>query len=107
MTYDEFEDRWDEERMEQQRRASNLEHIRSYYGLEERCGVKVDIGGRVRSHGDEGTIVDTAGQYLMVLLNGEPRPVKCHVTSGMEYETTGGWVSATPRPTPAAPGAAA
>lgn len=106
MTYDDF-DRWDDEAMERVRQASNLEHIRSYYALEERCGIKVAIGGRVRSHGDEGEIVDTAGQYLMVLLDGEPRPVTCHVTSGMEYETPQGWVSATPRVLPASPGTAA
>ncbi|MFE1270548.1 hypothetical protein [Streptomyces sp. NPDC058758] len=103
--YDVYE-QLEQERLDHERRAANLEHIRTYYGLEARCGIRVDIGIRVRSEGREGTVVDTAGQYLMVQRDGEEWPVKLHVTSGMEYETAGGWVSASPRPTPAYPGAA-
>ncbi|MFJ8301276.1 hypothetical protein ACIQ9R_35995 [Streptomyces sp. NPDC094447] len=99
-------DVYEQERLDRERRRSNLEHIRAYYGLEARCGIRVDIGIRVRSEGHEGTVVDTAGQYLVVQRDGEERPVKLHVTSGMEYETDAGWVSASPRPTPAYPGAA-
>jgi hypothetical protein len=92
------EDDLEAARRERTRRAADLKHIRDYYRLEEHLGVRVEIGGRVRHDGREGAIVDTAGQYLLVLRDGDEQPVRCHVTSSMEYATDAGWVRATPRP---------
>lgn len=97
---DHFEDRMAAEYQNRQRQAENLEYIRRYYGLESRHGIRVAIGGRVRHNGREGEIVDTAGQYLVVLRDGDEQPVRCHVTSNMEYATAAGWVAATPIPDP-------
>ncbi|MET8517768.1 hypothetical protein [Streptomyces sp. NPDC005077] len=95
-----FEDRMAAERQNRQRQTENLEYIRRYYALEDRHGIRVAIGGRVRHGGREGEIVDTAGQYLVVLRVGDEQPVRCHVTSNMEYEMASGWVAVTPIPDP-------
>jgi hypothetical protein len=100
---DDFEDRMAAEHQNRQRQAADLDHIRRYYALESRCGIRVAIGGRVRHAGREGEIVDTSGQYLMVLRDGDEQPVRCHVTSNMEYRTTAGWAAVTPIPDPYAP----
>lgn len=97
---DDLEDRMAAEALNRRRQTADLEHIRRYYALQSRHGIRVRIGGRVRSHGEEGRIVDTAGPYLMLLLDGQEEPVRRHVTRSMEYETAGGWVSATPIPDP-------
>lgn len=83
---------------ERQRQAADLDYIRRYYALEQRHGIRVEIGGRVRSHGQEGAIVDTSGHYLMVQFDGEELPSRRHVTANMEYATADGWVTATPAP---------
>ncbi|WP_380286500.1 hypothetical protein [Kitasatospora purpeofusca] len=83
-----------------ERQAADLEHIRTYYALESRLGIRVDLGGRIRHDGRAGTIVDTAGQRLKVLLDGDQTPSVCHVTSQMAYETPTGWIAATPVPDP-------
>ncbi|MEU5978519.1 hypothetical protein [Streptomyces sp. NPDC047315] len=82
------------------RQRADLAHIATYYALESRLGIRVALGGRVRHEGREGTIVDTAGQRLKVLLDGDEAPSICHVTAGMAYETPTGWVTATPIPDP-------
>jgi hypothetical protein len=82
------------------RQHGDLRHIRAYYRLEERRGIRVGLGMRVRYGGRPGTVVDTSGQYLIVRLDGVAFPVPCHATSGMEYETADGWVSALPAPDP-------
>ncbi|MFB6629992.1 hypothetical protein ACFCWY_08860 [Streptomyces sp. NPDC056362] len=99
---DNVEDRMAAEHRERQRRTADLGYIRRYYALEQRCGVRVEFGGRVRSHGQEGTIVDTSGHYLMVQFDGEALPARRHVTSNMEYATAAGWVAATPVADPCA-----
>ncbi|MEU2969072.1 hypothetical protein ABZ687_29345 [Streptomyces ardesiacus] len=96
MTYDDIEDRLAAEYQDRQRQAADLDYIRRYYRLERRHGIRVAIGGRVRSHGQEGTIVDTSGQYLMVQFDGQEQPARRHVTAHMEYATTHGWAAATP-----------
>ncbi|MFF1600796.1 hypothetical protein ACFVYV_25360 [Streptomyces mirabilis] len=99
MNYDhDLEDRMAAEHQNRQRQTADLDYIRRYYALESRRGIRVTIGGRVRNHGREGAIVDTSGQYLMLLLDGDEQPVRRHVTSNMEYETVAGWVAATPVP---------
>lgn len=83
------------------RQDSQLAHINTYYQLHERLGVRAAIGGRVRHADREGAIVDTAGQYLRVLLDGDTEPVTCHATSHMTYRSpTAGWVQATALPDP-------
>jgi hypothetical protein len=106
---DDFEDRMAAEHQNRQRQAADLDYIRRYYALERRRGIRVTIGGRVRSYGQKGEIVDTSGQYLMVQFDGDERPVRRHVTANMEYATASGWVAATPVPDPyaAAPAGAA
>lgn len=91
---DDDDDLYDAEYRERCRQDADLRHIAAYYGLEQRLGIRVAIGGRVRSHGAEGTIVDTAGNYLKILFDGEGTPRVRHVTSGMAYETPVGWVDA-------------
>ncbi|MFJ4988788.1 hypothetical protein ACIP9H_33930 [Streptomyces sp. NPDC088732] len=92
------EDRMEDEYWEQQRRTADLERIRSYYTLEERHGVRVAIGGHIRSDGLEGEIVDTSGQYLMVLVAGQDKPVRWHVTANKEYQRRdGSWIAVTKR----------
>ncbi|MFD4933378.1 hypothetical protein [Streptomyces virginiae] len=83
-----------------ERQRSDLAHIRSYYGLASRIGITVGLGLRVRHHQRPGTIIDTAGQYLIVRLDDETVPITVHATSGMEYEGPNGWVRAVPRPDP-------
>ncbi|WP_404949042.1 hypothetical protein HFP70_35255 [Streptomyces sp. ARC14] len=83
-----------------ERQRSDLEHIRSYYRLEQRIGVRVGLGLRVRKAGRTGTIIDTAGQYLTLRLDGDPHTVKAHATSEMEYAGPDGWVPAVPLPDP-------
>ncbi|WP_330328148.1 KOW domain-containing RNA-binding protein [Streptomyces pseudovenezuelae] len=86
------------------RQHSDLEHIRSYYGLEHRIGVRVELGLHVRHAGRPGVIVDTDGQYLVLRVDGEARPVTAHATSSMEYQAHDGrWTPAIPRPTPEQP----
>ncbi|MFF2080644.1 hypothetical protein ACFVXG_38500 [Kitasatospora sp. NPDC058162] len=87
-------------RLPDERQAADLEHIRTYYALETRLGIRVELGGRIRHDGRDGTIVDTAGQRLKVLLDGDETPNVCHVTSQMAYETPTGWITATPVPDP-------
>ncbi|WP_406132268.1 hypothetical protein [Streptomyces sp. NBC_00989] len=83
------------------RQAGQLDYINTYYRLPERFGVRAAIGGRVRHADGEGAIVDTAGQYLRVLLDGATEPVTRHATANMTYwAPTGGWVQATPLPDP-------
>ncbi|MCX4971083.1 hypothetical protein OHA98_41465 [Streptomyces sp. NBC_00654] len=94
--YDDFEDRYEAEAQTRRRQAADLDHIATYYALDRRLGIRVAIGGRVRHDGREGTVVDTAGQRLMVLFEEDEVPRVCHVTSGMAYETAAGWVEATP-----------
>ncbi|MFD9394176.1 hypothetical protein ACFWBB_26590 [Streptomyces sp. NPDC060000] len=104
---DDVEDRMAAEYQERQRQVADLGYIRRYYALEQRHGIRVAIGGRVRSHGREGAIggrvrshgregaiVDTSGHYLIVQFDGEELPARRHVTSNMEYATTAGWVAA-------------
>ncbi|WP_399553970.1 hypothetical protein [Streptomyces anulatus] len=98
MNYDDVEDGLAAEYRNRQRQAADLEYIRRYYALEQRHGIRVEIGGRVRSNGQEGTIADTSGHYLMVKFDGDERPARRHVTSNMEYATADGWVAATPTP---------
>ena len=100
MTYDDVEDRMAAEYQDRQRQAADLDYIRRYYALEQRHGIRVAIGVRVRSHGQEGTIVDTSGQYLMVQFDGEELLARRHVTANMEYATLAGWITATPVPDP-------
>lgn len=70
--------------------------------------MRVAIGLRVRHGGQEGTIVGTAGQYLLVLHDGDTEPRTCHPTANMEYATdSNAWVRATPRPDPYASAPAA
>ncbi|MGW4806450.1 hypothetical protein [Kitasatospora sp. NPDC004272] len=82
------------------RQAADLEYIRTYYALESRLGIRVELGGRVRYDGREGVIVDTAGQHLKVLFDGDQAPRIRHVTSKMAYEAPTGWITATPVPDP-------
>ncbi|MEU0857512.1 hypothetical protein ABZ352_19015 [Streptomyces griseofuscus] len=83
-----------------ERQDSDLEHIRSYYRLEDRIGVKVALGLRVRHGGRPGVIIDTLGQRLVLRLDGDPVPVVAHATSSMEYNTKDGFVPAVPLPDP-------
>ncbi len=83
-----------------ERQHGDLDHIRSYYKLENRIGVRVDLGLRVRHEGRPGAIIDTRGQYLVVRLDNETVPVTVHATSGMEYQGKDGWVRAVPLPDP-------
>ncbi|MER7937897.1 MULTISPECIES: hypothetical protein [unclassified Streptomyces] len=85
------------------RQRSDLEHIRSYYRLEQRIGVRVELGLRIQHARRPGTVIDTAGQYLVLRLDDERYPVKAHATSSMEYEGPDGWVRATPVANPASP----
>ncbi|GAB2717823.1 hypothetical protein [Kitasatospora kifunensis] len=94
------EDRYEAEAQNRRRQAADLEHIATYYALESRLDIRVALGGRVRNNGREGAIVDTIGQRLMVLFNGDEAPCVRHVTSGMTYETATGWIAATPAPDP-------
>lgn len=83
------------------RQARQLDHVNSYYQLPERFGVRAAIGSRVRHADREGEIVDTAGQYLRVLLDGDTEPVTRHATANMTYwSPTAGWVQATRLPDP-------
>ncbi|MFD4795020.1 hypothetical protein [Streptomyces anulatus] len=97
MNYDDEDDLATDYR-DRQRQTADLEYIRRYYALEQRHGIRVAIGGRVRSNGQEGMIVDTSGHYLMVQFDGEELPARRHVTSNMEYATADRWVAATPTP---------
>ncbi|GHI98034.1 hypothetical protein [Streptomyces olivaceus] len=82
---------------EADRQHDDLEHMRAYHGLQERHGVRLGLAVRVRRHGRPGTVVDTAGRHLLVRLDDEPRPVRCHVTHAMEYETgPGEWAAVAP-----------
>jgi len=87
---------------ERRRQAADLEQIGRHYQLEARFGIHVGIGGRVRRHGQKGTIVDTCRNRrltrLKVLFDGTQYVVLCHVTANMEYETPTGWVLAAPVP---------
>ncbi|MFI6142430.1 hypothetical protein ACIBCC_30090 [Streptomyces griseus] len=102
MSYADVEDDVAAEYRNRQRQAADLDYIRRYYALEQRHGIRVAIGGRVRSDGREGTIVDTSGHYLMVQFDGDERPARRHATSNMEYDTVAGWVAATPIADPCA-----
>ncbi|MFJ4576785.1 hypothetical protein ACIP4W_36375 [Streptomyces sp. NPDC088846] len=82
------------------RQDHELDYINTYYRLPERLGVRATVGGRIRWTDREGTIVDTAGTYLRVLLNGDTEPVTRHATSNMAYPSPTGWVQATRRPDP-------
>lgn len=79
-----------------ERQHSDLAHIRAYYRLEQRIGVKVALGLRVRHSGRPGTVIDTSGQYLILRLDDQATTVTAHATSSMEYEAADGWVTAVP-----------
>ncbi|MFB6629991.1 hypothetical protein ACFCWY_08855 [Streptomyces sp. NPDC056362] len=80
--------------LQQRRRDAELAYIRSYYGLENRQDVQVEVGVRVRLRGHEGQIVDTSGtEFLMVHLDGAERPMPYRVSPDLEYATAGGWVT--------------
>jgi hypothetical protein len=85
------------------RQHRDLARIRAYYQLEERHGIRVGLGLRVRHVGRPGVIIDTAEQLLIVRLDDEPRLVKGHPTANMEYEGPDGWVRPTPVTHPASP----
>ncbi|WP_328484847.1 hypothetical protein OHS71_41205 (plasmid) [Streptomyces sp. NBC_00377] len=95
-TYDDY----DSDTQTRQRQAADLEYIARYYDLENRAGIQVRIGGRIRNGGREGTITDTAGQYLIVQHDGDDQPVTCHVTANKAYQTHRGWIEAAPVPDP-------
>lgn len=78
------------------RQHGDLRHIRSYYRLEQSIGVRVDLGLRIRHQERPGTIVDTAGQYLVLRLDEQPGTMTAHATSSMQYKTPNGWVKAVP-----------
>ena len=83
------------------RQTGQLDYINTNYQLPERLGVRAAMGGRVRWTEREGAIVDTAGHYLRVLLDGDTEPVTRHATSNMSYwSPTAGWVRATALPDP-------
>jgi hypothetical protein len=84
------------------RQNRELAYIADYYSLRDRLGIMVEIGGRIRRDGIEGTIVDTVNQYLRVLWDGDTVPSVTHVTADKEYLTPDGWVRATMRPDPCA-----
>ncbi|MFG2408786.1 hypothetical protein ACGFR8_31470 [Streptomyces brevispora] len=85
-----------------ERQHRDLDHIRSYYALEHRIGVRVELGLRVQHENRPGTIIDTSGQYLVVRLDDEPVPVTVHATSRTTYQGKDGWVRAVPRSDPSA-----
>lgn len=58
---------------------SSREHIRNYYGLDLRVGLKI------KHDGHPGRIVGFAGQYVEVQLDGDDHTTTCHATSEMEY----------------------
>ncbi|WP_331763893.1 hypothetical protein [Streptomyces cyaneofuscatus] len=99
MPYDHDDDQDDAYRT-RRRQAHDLDHINTYYQLPERLGVRAAVGGRVRWTDREGTIVDTAGTYLRVLLDGDTEPVTRQATSNMAYASPTGWVQATRLPDP-------
>ncbi|MFJ4084908.1 hypothetical protein ACIP2Z_38945 [Streptomyces iakyrus] len=101
MSYDDDLD-MSAEYQNRKRQAADLDYIRRYYALEQRHGIRVAIGGRVRNHGQEGTIVDTSGHYLMIQFDGEELPACRHVTANMEYATAEGWVAVAPVADPCA-----
>ncbi|MFB8242874.1 hypothetical protein ACFC58_40700 [Kitasatospora purpeofusca] len=72
-----------------ERQAADLERTRAYYAMEGRPGIRAEPGGRIRHDGHEDTIVETAGQRLNVLLDGDEAPT--------------GWITAKPVPDPRAP----
>ncbi|MYW00214.1 hypothetical protein GT354_18365 [Streptomyces sp. SID3343] len=77
------------------RRAADLEHIHTYYGFG-RLGIRVAVGDRVRHADWEGTVVDTAGQYLRVRFDGDTAPSTCHAVANMSYlaaDGSGRWIS--------------
>ncbi|MFJ4866567.1 YozE family protein [Streptomyces sp. NPDC088748] len=90
-----FQDRW--HRQKRRRQARDLEDIRTYCGLDD-LGVRLYLDDRARYCGREGTIIDTVGRYLLVLLDGDRHPTRCHPTANMEYETNAGWVKPPQRP---------
>ncbi|MGW0562886.1 hypothetical protein ACWDZ4_20260 [Streptomyces sp. NPDC003016] len=79
----------------------DLIYIRWYYQLEERHGVRILIGGRLKRHdtGVEGVIEDTAGQYIAVRWDGasETEPVYPG-DDNLAYETSRGWITVSPPP---------
>ncbi|MBM9624442.1 hypothetical protein [Streptomyces zhihengii] len=82
------------ESRQQRRRTAELAYIRSYYGLENRQDIQVDLGVRVRLRGHEGKIVDTQGtEFLMVLLDGSDKPLPRRVSPDLEFATPAGWVT--------------
>ena len=59
-----------------------------------------DILRQLRDAVAEGQITDTAGEYLLVLLDGEDTALRLHPTNSLAYLTRFGWVQATPLPDP-------
>ncbi|MFE0654642.1 hypothetical protein ACFVZH_39685 [Streptomyces sp. NPDC059534] len=95
------------EALQQVRRTAEFAYIRSYFGLENRQDIRVDIGVRVRLRGHEGEVVDTAGtEFLMVLVDGADRPIPYRVSPDLEYATNHGWVTVPSPPSQASPRAA-
>ncbi|MGW4758458.1 hypothetical protein [Streptomyces chartreusis] len=106
MPYDDYDDP-ENTVQTRNRQAGQLDYINSYYQLPKRFGVRAVIGGRVRHTDGEGEIVDTAGQYLRLLLDGATEPVIRHATANLAYwSPTAGWVQATRLPDPYAPAGA-
>ncbi|MEV7165854.1 hypothetical protein AB0N79_37880 [Streptomyces microflavus] len=87
-------------RCNRRRQTADLKHIATYYALERRFGIHIAIGGRVRTNGREGTIVDTAGEQLKIQFDGAEMPSTRHFTWDMEYKTATGWTAAKPVPVP-------
>ncbi|MFJ4972796.1 hypothetical protein [Streptomyces sp. NPDC088755] len=95
-----YDDDHEDDYLTRRRQAHELDYINTYYRLPERLGVRGTIGSRIRWTDREGTIVDTAGTYLQVLLDGDTEPVTRHTTSNMAYWAPTGWVQATRLPDP-------
>ncbi|MFF6794365.1 hypothetical protein ACFY9C_35455 [Streptomyces filamentosus] len=99
--YTDYDEDLDEAAFTRRRQAGQLDHINTYYRLPERLGVTAALGVRVRHEDREGTITDTAGQYLRVLLDGDTDTTVCHATASMAYQRPDGtWATATPLPDP-------
>lgn len=92
---DDIEDRFEAEASTRCRQQADLENSNAYCTLYDRLGIRVVLGGGVRHHGEEGIIVDTAGQRLKVQSNGNAALRICYATSGMTYATPTGWIEAT------------
>lgn len=86
--YTDYDEDLDEAAFSRRRQASQLDHINTYYRLPERLGVTAALGVRGRHEDREGTITDTADQYLRVLLDSDT-----DTTASIAYQrpTAPGW----------------